>query len=168
MTTLTVWKFPSPFGADTGELRLKALRDQGAIVIHDAAVVVWRAEDKEPKVRELRHRRHSKALGGTFWGTLVGSVVLMPIAGAAVGAAAGEVLDKLRSSGIDDSFVRSLREHLSPGTSALFVLSSEADMDRVKDAFHDEDAELIWTDLSEEEAETLRRLASGEDEQETR
>ena len=44
------------------------------------------------------------------------------------------------------------------------MLSSDADMDRVKNAFHDEDAELIWTDLSAEEAETLRRLASGEDE----
>jgi uncharacterized membrane protein len=163
MTTLTVWKFPSPFGADKGELRLKALRDQGAIVIHDAAVVVWRPEDKGPKVREFKHRRGSKALGGTFWGTLVGSVVLMPIAGAAIGAATGELMGKLRSSGIDDEFVSSLRTHLTPGTSALFVLSSEADMDRVKNAFHDEDAELIWTDLSVEEAETLRRLASGED-----
>jgi uncharacterized membrane protein len=155
MTTLTVWKFPTPFGADKGELRLKALRDQGAIVIHDAAVVVWRPEDKGPKVREFKHKRGHKALGGTFWGTLVGSVVLMPVA--------GELLGKLRSSGIDDQFVSSLREHLTPGTSALFVLSSEADMDRVKNAFHDEDAELIWTDLSPEEAETLRRLTSGED-----
>ena len=162
MTTLTVWKFPSPFGADTGELRLKALRDQGAVVIHDAAVVVWRPEDKAPKVRELKHKRGHKALGGAFWGTLVGSVVLMPVAGAAIGAATGELVGKLRSSGIDDAFVASLREHLTPGTSALFVLSSEADMDRVQDAFHDLDAQLIWTDLSPEEAETLRRLTADE------
>ena len=105
MTTLTVWKFPSPFGADKGELRLKALRDQGAIVIHDAAVVVWRPEDKGPKVRDFKHKRGSKALGGTFWGTLVGSVVLMPVAGAAIGAATGELVGKLRKSGIDDEFV---------------------------------------------------------------
>jgi uncharacterized membrane protein len=165
MTTLTVWKFPTPFGADTGELRLKALRDQGAIVIHDAAVVVWRPEDKEPKVREFKHKRGSHALGGTFWGTLVGSVVLMPVAGAVVGAATGELVGKLRKSGIDEAFVRRLREQLTPGTSALFVLSSDADMDRVKDAFHDQHAELIWTDLSPEQADELRRLAAGSDEQ---
>jgi uncharacterized membrane protein len=163
MSTLTVWKFPSPFGADTGELRLKALRDQGAIVIHDAAVVVWRPEDKQPKVREFRHKRGHKALGGTFWGTLIGSVVLMPVAGAAVGAATGELVGKLHDSGIDEAFVRRLREQLSPGCSALFVLSSEADMDRVKNAFHDEEAELIWTDLSPEQEAELRELTGTDD-----
>jgi uncharacterized membrane protein len=49
-----------------------------------------------------------------------------------------------------------VRKSVVPGTSALFVLSSGAVMDKVSDAFKDTNAELIQTNLSEEEEAKLR------------
>ena len=61
--------------------------------------------------------------------------------------------------GISDSFIRDVREKVTPGTSALFLLSSDAVMDRVTDRFKNADAELISTNLSnEQEAEAARGL----------
>lgn len=158
MPSLTVWRFPTPYGADQGELRLKMLRDQGAIVIHDAATVVWFPEKKQPRVRQLKHMRGSDALGGAFWGTLLGSVFLMPFAGAAVGAATGALRHHLADSGIDDRFIAELREQLTPGTSAIFVLSSDADIEKVRVRFPSNEVELIYADLDEAGAERLRAL----------
>jgi uncharacterized membrane protein len=156
MPSLTVWRFPTPYGADQGELRLKMLRDQGALVVHDAATVVWFADAKQPRVRQLKHMRGSDTLGGAFWGTLLGSVFLMPFAGAAVGAAAGALRGRLSDSGIDDRFVAELRDKLTPGTSALFVLSSDADIAKVRARFPENEVELIYADLDEAGAERLR------------
>jgi uncharacterized membrane protein len=156
--SLTVWRFSTPYGADQGELRLKMLRDQGAIVVHDAATVVWFADRDRPRVRQLKHMRGSGALGGAFWGTLLGSVFLMPFAGAAVGAAAGTLRRHLDDAGIDDHFIKDLRERLTPGTSALFVLSSDADISAVRARFMTGEAELVYADLDEAGAERLRAL----------
>ena len=158
MPSLTVWRFATPYGADQGELRLKMLRDQGAIVVHDAATVAWFANRKRPRVRQLEHMRGAGALGGAVWGTLLESVFLMPFAGAAVGAGAGVLRHRLSDAGIDDGFIRELRERLTPGTSAIFVLSSDADITRVRARFPVDEAELICADLDEAGAERLRAL----------
>jgi uncharacterized membrane protein len=50
------------------------------------------------------------------------------------------------------------RGQVTPGTSALFVLTSEAVMDKVHGAFEGESPELIFTNLSSEEEETLRSV----------
>ena len=52
---------------------------------------------------------------------------------------------------------------MTPGTSALFLLSSDAVIDRVKGAFHGTKAELVASNLSSEEEAKLRE-AFAEDE----
>ena len=89
MTSLTVWRYPTPFGADKGELQLKVLVEQGALVVHDAASVIWMPDAAEPKVQHLRHATARSAGRGALWGGLVGMLVLNPVAGAAAGAADG-------------------------------------------------------------------------------
>ena len=158
MPSLTVWRYPTPYGADKGELRLKMLRDQGALVVHDAATVIWFADAKKPRVRQLKHMRGHDSLGGAFWGTLLGSVFLMPVAGAAVGAAAGALRGRLSESGIDDAFVAQLRDSLTPGTSAVLVLSSDLDVEAAHRAFPHPEAELVYADLDPEAEERLRAL----------
>jgi uncharacterized membrane protein len=157
MPALTVWQFDSPYGADAAELRVKRLQEHGGVVVHDLATVVWMPDEKNPRVRQLRHLRGSNALGGAFWGTLIGSVVLMPVAGAAVGAAVG----RLRETGISDRFIAELREQLRPGTSALFLLTTQADPEQVRAIFPFEEARLIHADLDPDAAERLRALLEG-------
>jgi uncharacterized membrane protein len=65
--------------------------------------------------------------------------------------------------GIDDAFIRRMREEIQPGTSALFVLSSGAVVDKVKDAFEGQQMMLVETNLSHEQEDKLRAVFSEEE-----
>ena len=51
----------------------------------------------------------------------------------AVGVAMGALSGSLTDVGIDDDFIRTVRDEITPETSALFILSSEAVIDKVHD-----------------------------------
>ena len=85
---------------------------------------------------------------------LSGLLFLVPLLGAAVGAATGALSGIFADVGIDDGFINQVREEVTPGTSALFLLSSNAVMDRVKDAFAGQQTDLLRTNLSSEEGKT--------------
>ena len=48
------------------------------------------------------------------------------------------------------------RDQITPGTSALFVMSRDAVLDKVKAAFPGERPELLFTNLSDEQEKALR------------
>ena len=60
--------------------------------------------------------------------------------------------------GIDDKFINRVGEQVTPGTSPLFVLTSDAVIDKVEEAFAGQKPELISTNLSNEEEEMLRSV----------
>ena len=156
MTTLTVWKFPDAEGADRGEATLEQFQQEGLITIHDAAVVSWPPGAKKPKTRQLNDLAGTRALAGSFWGLLLGFIFFVPLLGAAVGAATGALAGSMRDVGIDDDFIDSVRSEVQPGTSALFVMTSDAVQDRVREAFSEEKPTLLHTNLSGEEEARLR------------
>jgi uncharacterized membrane protein len=155
---LTVWRYPTPLGVDAGEVRLKRLVEQGALTVHDAAAVIWMPGAEAPTIRRLRHGRAKAAGAGSVLGGLLGLVVLAPAAGVAVGAAAGAAGHKLRAAGIDDDVVRRIREQLEPGTSALLVLSSDAQVDLLRPALKHRESTPIHVELSDDAPEELRRF----------
>lgn len=150
MTSLTVWRYPTPFGADKGELQLKVLAEEGALVVHDAASIIWMPDAEEPSVRRLRHNTARSAGRGALWGGLVGMLVLNPVAGAAAGAAASAAAHRLRSTGIDPDFLATVREQLVPGTSALIVISSDAREELIRPVLARTEATLIATDMTDD------------------
>jgi uncharacterized membrane protein len=156
MASLTVWKFQTPFGADAALEKLQELQTQQLINVQDAAVVSWETGKKKPKTRELHDTTKGGALGGGFWGLLFGLIFFVPILGLAIGAASGALLGSLTDVGISDSFIKSVRDQVTPGTSALFLLSSDAVIDRVKQEFSGREAELISTNLSSDQEAKLR------------
>jgi uncharacterized membrane protein len=158
VTALTVWRYPTPFGADQGELHLKQLVEQDALVVHDAASVIWMPDAEAPKVRHLRHDTARSAGRGALWGGLVGMLVLNPVAGAAAGAAATAATHRLRSTGIDEEFLGTVQEQLMPGTSALIVISSDAREELVGPILARSEATLIAADLPEEARRRLDDL----------
>jgi uncharacterized membrane protein len=157
MATLTVWKFDTATGADEAVATLESLSKQELITIHDAATVSWGAGKKKPKTRQLNSLAGPGALGGAFWGLLFGLLFFVPFLGAAIGAAAGAIGGSMADLGIDDDFIKSVRDKVTPGTSALFLMSSDAVLDKVRDAFAESDPELIQTNLSDEEEAKLRQ-----------
>ena len=99
----------------------------------DAAVVSWPAGTKKPKTRQLNSTTGAGALGGAFWGMLFGLLFFVPFSALAVGAATGALMGHFADVGIDDNFIKQARDKVTPGTSALFLLSTAAVPDRVAD-----------------------------------
>ena len=102
-------------------------------------------------------------MGGAFWGMLFGLIFFVPLLGAAVGAAVGALTGSMTDVGIDDSFIDGVKQRVTPGTSALFLLSSDAVVERVKGAFADTHAELIASNLSTEQEAKLREVFAEEE-----
>jgi len=156
--TLTVWKFSNPYGAEQAAATLQRLAKEQVITVHDAATVSWEEGKKKPKTHQLASTTGAGALGGSFWGFLFGLIFFVPLLGAAIGAASGALAGSLTDVGIDDTFINKARDQITPGTSALFVMTSDAVLDKVKDAFAGhEPEELMFTNLSDEQEAALRQ-----------
>ncbi|HEV2638853.1 MAG TPA: DUF1269 domain-containing protein [Actinocrinis sp.] len=158
MSTLSVWRFPIPDGAEVMLNSLEVLEKQQLITVLDGAVVTWEVGAKRPKTRQMHNMAGAGALGGAFWGMLFGLLFFIPFLGLAVGAAAGALGGAFTDVGIDDKFIEQIRREVTPGTSALFLLSQDAVLDKVRPAIADLNLnpQLISTNLSREQEEKLR------------
>jgi len=160
MATLSAWKFDTPDGAEQAVETLEALAKQQLITVHDAATVSWEPDKKKPKTRQLSNLVGAGALGGAFWGMLFGLIFFVPLLGMAIGAGMGALAGSLGDVGIDDEFIRRARDEITPGTSALFVMTSDAVEDRVREAFAGHKAQLMFTNLSADQEAALRTVFS--------
>lgn len=159
---MTVWKYSTPTGAEQAVQILQRLSAEQDITVLDAATVSWEVGEKKPKTHQLNDLTGSGALGGAFWGLLFGLIFFVPLLGAALGAATGALSGSLTDVGIDDAFINRTRDQVTPGTSALFILSSDAVVDKVKDAFRElPTPELLSSNLSSEQEKALVSVFSG-------
>ncbi|GAA3080863.1 DUF1269 domain-containing protein [Pseudonocardia yunnanensis] len=163
MATLTVWKFDTADGAQNALTTLERLQKQELIHVVDAAVVTWPADRKKPRTQQLHNLTGAGALGGSFWGLLFGLIFFVPLLGLAVGAAVGALAGSLTDVGIDDDFIKKVRDKVTPGTSALFAMTQDAVTDRVVDAFRGTRAELVSTNLTADQEAKLREAFSETD-----
>ena len=160
--TLTVWRFDTAAGADEAAKVLDQLAREEAITVLDAATVSWEEGKKKPRTRQATDTTAEGALGGAFWGMLFGLIFFIPLLGLAIGAAAGALAGSLSDVGIDDDFIKQVRNEVMPGTSALFVMTSDAVVEKVRGAFEGTHAELIHTNLTSEQEGKLREVFSEE------
>jgi uncharacterized membrane protein len=158
--TLTVWKFDDALGAQTALNTLQSLQKEGLIDVYDGAVVSWPEGAKKPVTRDMHSTAAAGALGGSFWGFLFGLIFFVPLLGLAVGAAAGALTGSLTDVGIDNDFIKKVRSEITPGTSALFAMTGNAVLDKVRGAFAGQHPELVSTNLSMEQDKALRAAFS--------
>lgn len=144
---------------------VESMQSQALIKVHDAAMVNWPEDKKKPKTEQLHNVTSAGAWSGAFWGMLFGILFFVPLLGAAVGAAMGAVTGSLADVGIDDDFINRVRDEVTPGTSALFLLTSDAVLDRVRDGLKQFDFEILTTNLSAEEEQKLREAFEHGDEE---
>jgi uncharacterized membrane protein len=156
MATLTAWKFDTAGGAESALALLERMQKEELVTVDDGAYVYWPEGKKKPKTEQLHDLKSAGALGGSFWGLLFGLIFFVPLLGMAVGAAMGALSGSMADVGIDDDFIRNVREQVTPGTSALFVMTSNAVVDRVLEEFKETGATLISTNLSREQEAKLR------------
>ncbi|MGZ4606856.1 MAG: DUF1269 domain-containing protein [Blastococcus sp.] len=156
MATLTVWKFDTPGGAERALALLERMQKEELVQVNDAAYVYWPEGRKKPKTQQLHHLAGVGALGGSFWGFLFGLIFFVPLLGMAIGAAMGAVTASMADVGINDDFIREVRAQVTPGTSALFVMTSDVVVDKVVNEFKETGASLLSTNLSSEQESKLR------------
>ncbi|AXK44919.1 DUF1269 domain-containing protein [Brachybacterium saurashtrense] len=157
MATFTVWKFDDPSSADVAVEALNGLQKEELIRVLDSATVSWKEGKKKPKTRQV-NLEGAGAAGGGLWGLLFGLLFFVPLLGAAVGAAAGALAGKLSDVGIDDDFIKEVRNEVTEGTSAVFLLTEDAVQDKVRDALSELQLHphLIHSNLSNEQEFALR------------
>jgi uncharacterized membrane protein len=158
MSTITVYKFDTPDGAEKMLGLVKELTKAQLITLEDAATVSWEPGKKKPKTRQLADLTGAGAVSGAFWGMLFGLIFFVPFFGMAVGAAMGALSGKFADYGIDDSFIKSVSEKVTEGTSALFLLTSKVVLDKVTEAVKEKDwqFELISSNLTKEQEAKLQ------------
>ena len=158
MATITVYKFDAPDGAQQMLDLVQSLAKDQLITVDDAAIVTWSVGKKKPKTKQLESTAGIGALGGAFWGMLFGLIFFIPFFGMAVGAAMGALMGKFSDYGIDNSFIKRVGEKVTEGTSALFLMTSDAVVDKVSDAVKSKGwkFEILSTNLSKEQEAQLQ------------
>lgn len=157
MAALTAWQFRTELGAEQALSTLTELSTRHVIEIDDAAVVTWPIERRIPRTRQLAHSDGTAALGGSFWDLLFGLIFFVPLLDADR-PVTGDVVASLRDVGIDDDFIDSIRIAMKPGSSALFVMSENAVVDRVRAELRGMRAELVEANLTAEQEALLRSV----------
>jgi uncharacterized membrane protein len=162
MATLAVWTFGTADGASEAQASLADLFSEDVVGVRDSAIVSWTAGAAKPQTKQAVPRTGAGALGDGFWGLLFGLIFLIPLLGAAIGAPTGAMTGALADVGIDDRFINKVRDSVTPGTSALFVISSDAVTDGVHDTLAGSDrSALILTLLTAEQEAALRNVFAG-------
>jgi uncharacterized membrane protein len=153
--SFTVWRFAGPREAEDVLERLRLLALQDRIEVLDAALVSWPDCQRKPSTRVLGDLNGPGMLWGGFWGVLLGLIFLTPIAGPAFGAGAGAVAGSLADFGVQDDFVKRVRDTVTPGSSALFVICSADSVQPIAAALRDRGVAMIRSDLSYEQDQRL-------------
>ena len=156
MATLSVLGFQEADGAEKALVILQDLAKQQLLKLQDAAIVSWPKGKKKPQTNQLSHLTGVGALSGAFWGMLFGLIFFIPLIGLAVGAAIGGLMGSMANVGINKDFIDRVRNSVTEGTSALFLLTSDVTLDKVVEAFKEVKFELLQTNLSMEEEDKLR------------
>ncbi len=146
------------------ELRTALVNMQKEYLIElEDAVVVTRSAEGKIQLHQAMNLTAAGAVGGGFWGTLVGLLFLNPLLGAAVGAASGALAGKFTDIGINDDFMRDLGNSIPPGGSAVFILVRKMTADKVLaklESFHLK-GHVLKTSLPEAEEARLREAFDG-------
>ena len=125
----TAWRFSGTEGADDAVLRLKVLDALELIDVQYVAVLRWPEYAPGPQAQEHVTDEGSKA---------------------------SSFAKKLRKAGIDSAMLESVKGDMTPGTSALVLLSADAAIGPVVGAFEGQAMELIRSDLSVQQQDEVR------------
>lgn len=155
MTAFTVWKFDEPDGAEHALRLLRGAQDDNLIEVVDHAVVTWPRGSEGPEMRHGHDNTRRGAGKGAFWGLLAGALFTVPVVGVAAGAAIGAASKRAEGLGISEEELDRMREQITEGTSALFVVTEAGDLDRVGERFRGLHMTLVQTNLTDAERAML-------------
>lgn len=141
------------------EMRTALVKMQKEYLLEmEDAVVVTKSEKGKVQLHQAVNLTAAGAVGGGFWGTLIGLIFFNPLLGLAVGAGAGAVSGLMTDIGVDDKKMKEMGESFQPGNSALFVLVKRVTGDKVLDGLKGfaGKGKVFQTSLSKDDEASLR------------
>jgi uncharacterized membrane protein len=113
MCTLVAVVFDDETTAFEMRAALVKMQQQHLIELEDS-VVVKRNEKGNIKLGQAVNLTKAGAVGGGFWGVLIGLLFLNPLLGAAIGATAGALSAQFKDLGLNDQMMPDLRNRSNP------------------------------------------------------
>jgi len=159
MSDLVVVAFPEQELAF--ELRAELAKMQKAYLIDiEDIVVATRDDNGKVKLHQAVNLTSAGAVGGGFWGMLIGLLFLNPLLGAAIGAGAGALSGRFTDIGINDEFMKELAQSFRPGCAAVFILLRKVTADKVLEGLADfrGKGKVLQTSLEKDREDTLREF----------
>ena len=130
------------------------LAKQELLQLQDAAYA-YRDDKGKVRIQQAVRLTGAGAASGALWGTLIGMLFLMPVAGLAIGAGTGALAGKLADVGINDDTIKQIGGQLEQGRAAVFLLARSATVDKVIDAIKPFNPTVIQTNLTKDREEEL-------------
>ena len=160
MTDMVVLAFDGEETAEKVKNRLLDLNKQYLLQLGQVVEVV-RKPDGQVKIKEEPRLTSYGAVGGGFWGLLIGLIFLVPAAGFVVGAVSGAIMGHFAKYGITKDYMQEIDAAIQPGQSALFVLADNPKMDRLIPELKEYHPKVLRTSLSLEQEAKLREAFGG-------
>ena len=160
MAELVVIAFPNEAKAEEVRQKLLSMQKEYLIELGDAVIVV-KDNQGHIKLNQLLNTTAAGAVSGAFWGSLIGLIFLMPLAGAAIGAASGAIGGKLTDIGINDKWMKDVAAAIQPRTAALFLLIRKVTADKVLEGLRGEGGTVLRTSLDHTKEAALQAALAG-------
>lgn len=155
MSDLIAITYPDEATARQVREKLIDLTRGHSVELEDLVIVTCN-ESGKVKLHQAVNLAGAGAAGGALWGALIGMLFFAPLLGAAIGGAAGAVGGALTDVGIDDTFLRELGQHLTPGSAAVIVLVRKMTPDKVLQQISQFGGKILQSSLSTEAEQHLQ------------
>jgi uncharacterized membrane protein len=154
-------------GYDDETTALEAMDEVGRltqelIIQPDAVAAIVRNKEGKIRVTTNHHDVGAGTMWGMTWGFLFGLLFFVPFFGMAVGAGMGAIMGKLQKTGIDKEFQRQVRDMLTPGTSALFMVVEKVTPDKAVEAMSKFGGTVLKSSLSKDAENELQEALHGQ------
>ena len=157
MSTLVAIGYPDETTAEQAQKTVQEL--QSELIVQASQVAAISRDQKGDYHVHTNYGGEGTAGGamwGGFWGLLFGLLFTIPWVGLALGAGMGALFGHFREKGIDKAFQKQVRDHLKPGTSALFLIAQQVTEDKAVAALEKYGGTVIKTSLSEADEKRLQ------------
>jgi uncharacterized membrane protein len=161
MATLIAIGYPDETTAFAAQGEVERLSED-LIIEPDAVAVIVRDGAGKLRVTTNHHPVAGGSMWGMLWGGLFGMLFFVPFFGMAVGAGLGALMGKIEKAGIDQQFQEQVRDMLTPGTSALFLVVEKVTPDKAVEALRQYGGTVLKSSLSKKDEEQLQQALHGE------
>jgi uncharacterized membrane protein len=155
VSTLLVFTFAHENGAQEMIRHMQTLQRQQLINIADAATVIRQINGKV-KVKQANNLVGVGALGGAFWGLMIGLLLWESWRGTNLEPGFHAFGQQVSDCGLDAGFIKEVSNMIQPGHSALFLLVEQMTGDKVMTELQNHQATMMRANLNIQEETRLR------------